>query len=88
MFAETLQQQRLAKMKGGIYHLTQVQLAYNSNRIEGSQLTEEQTRYLYETRTVSGDALVDDVIETDNHFRAFDDMLTHVGQPITADTMK
>ena len=87
-FARTLLDQRETQMKGGIYHLTQIQLAYNSNRIEGSQLSEEQTRYLYETQTVTGEALVDDVIETSNHFRAFDAMLDHAGSPIEASTMR
>jgi Fic family protein len=64
------------KLKGGLYHKTQVNLAYNSNRIEGSKLTEEQTRYIFETRTIGfkdQDALpIDDIIETSNHFVAFD----------------
>lgn len=87
-FASTLREQRPMRLKGGLYHLTQIQMAYNTNRIEGSRLSEEQTRYLYETRTITGDALVDDVVETSNHFRAFDAMLDHVGKPITADTIK
>ena len=65
-----------AHRKGGLYHKTQVQLAYNSNRIEGSKLTEEQTRYIFETRTIGfkdQEAVpVDDIIETTNHFVAFD----------------
>ncbi|WP_197517550.1 Fic family protein [Microbacterium karelineae] len=87
-FAAALREQRAMKLTGGIYHLTQVQLAFNTNRIEGSRLSEDQTRFIYETRTVTGDAPVDDVIETVNHFRAFDAMIDHVGQPITADTLK
>jgi hypothetical protein len=59
-------------LKGGIYHLTQIKLCYNSNRIEGSKLTEDQTRYIYETNTVDvekGKILnVDDIVETINHF--------------------
>ncbi|MDR3219763.1 MAG: hypothetical protein LBU22_12455, partial [Dysgonamonadaceae bacterium] len=62
--------------KGGLYHKTQINLAYNSNRIEGSRLTEEQTRYIFETRTIGfkdEEAVpVDDIIETSNHFVAFD----------------
>ena len=61
-FADALREQRAMKLKGGLYHLNQIQMAYNTNRIEGSRLTEEQTRYLYETRTVMGDALVDNAI--------------------------
>ena len=68
-----------AHRKGGLYHKTQVQLAYNSNRIEGSKLTEEQTRYIFETRTIGfkdQEAVpVDDIIETTNHFVAFDYLL-------------
>ncbi|MBP5345833.1 MAG: Fic family protein [Bacteroidales bacterium] len=75
-----------AKRKGGIYHKTQVQLAYNSNRIEGSKLTEEQTRYIFETRTIGlagEDAVpVDDIIETSNHFIAFDFLLRTIEQPL------
>jgi hypothetical protein len=59
-------------LKGGIYHVTQIKLCYNSNRIEGSKLSEEQTRYIYDTNTVNvekGKVLnVDDIIETINHF--------------------
>ncbi|WP_404474178.1 hypothetical protein [Microbacterium aerolatum] len=87
-FADALLEQPEMRLKGGIYHLMQIQLAYHSNRIEGSALTEEQTRYLYETQTVIGDAPLNDVIETDNHFRALDSALAHVGQPVTAATLK
>ena len=81
-----------AKRKGGLYHKTQVQLAYNSNRIEGSKLTEEQTRYIFETRTIGfkdQDAVpVDDIIETSNHFVAFDYMLRTISQPLSEDIIK
>lgn len=87
-FAETLVEQRAMQLKGGLYHLTQIELAYNTNRIEGSQLSEEQTRSIFETRTVHGDARVDDIAETSNHFRMFDAMLDGLGQPLTADTIK
>ena len=63
-FADALREQRAMKLKGGLYHLNQIQMAYNTNRIEGSRLTEEQTRYLYETRTVMCDALVKDAIDS------------------------
>lgn len=73
--------------KGGLYHKTQVQLAYNSNRIEGSKLTEEQTRYIFETRTIGfkdQEAVsVDDIIETNNHFVAFDYLLRTVSSPLS-----
>lgn len=84
LFAATLLEQRAMRLSGGLYHLTQIAMAYNSNRIEGSRLSEEQTRHLYETRSISGDAPVDDVVETTNHFRAFDFMIDNVGKSITA----
>ena len=75
-----------ARRKGGLYHKTQVQLAYNSNRIEGSKLTEEQTRYIFETRTIGfkdQEAVpVDDIIETANHFVAFDYLLRTIEEPL------
>ena len=87
-FIRALLEQRGTKMKGGIYHSTQISMAFNSNRIEGSSLDEEQTRYIYETRSLVGFALVNDIVETTNHFKAFDAMLDHVGQPITSAVMK
>jgi Fic family protein len=81
---DALLEQRRMKLPGGLYHLNQIVMAYNSNHIEGSQLTAEQTRYIYETQTVVGDARVDDVVETVNHFRLFDAMLDAVGTPLTA----
>lgn len=63
------------KLTGGIYHRTQIDLTYNSNRIEGSRLTHEQTRFIFETNTVGiadENINVDDIIETNNHFRCID----------------
>ncbi len=81
-----------AHRKGGLYHKTQVQFAYNSNRIEGSKLTEEQTRYIFETRTVGfkdQEAVpVDDIIETVNHFVAFDYLLRTIEDPLTEEIIK
>lgn len=78
--------------KGGIYHKTQVQLAYNSNRIEGSKLTEEQTRLIFETRTIGfkdQEAVpVDDIIETTNHFVAFDYLLRTISQPLSQEIIR
>ena len=75
----SLKEEKESKRKGGLYHKTQINLAYNSNRIEGSKLTEEQTRYIFETRTIGfkeQEAVpVDDIIETSNHFVAFDYLL-------------
>lgn len=70
-----LREQKNARMKGGIYHRVQIELTYNSNHIEGSRLTHDQTRYIFETNTigVTDEAVnVDDIIETTNHFRAID----------------
>jgi Fic family protein len=83
-FAQTLVEQRAMKLPGGLYQLNQIELAYNTNRIEGSQLTAEQTRFIYETRTIDGRASVDDVIETVNHFRVFDLMLDSYRSPLTS----
>lgn len=72
---DILREQKNMKLKGGIYHRTQIDLTYNSSRIEGSQLTKEQTRYIFETNTIgiSDKAVnIDDIIETTNHFRAID----------------
>lgn len=70
-----LKEQKDMKLKGGVYHRTQIDLTYNSNRIEGSKLTQEQTRFIFETNTIgaSKETLnVDDIIETSNHFRCID----------------
>ncbi len=75
-----LLQEKSNRTKGGLYHHTQIQLSFNTNRIEGSKLSEEQTRYIYETNTLftdnsDGTASVDDILETVNHFACFDFML-------------
>ena len=70
-----LREQKEAKLKGGIYHRTQIDLTYNSNHIEGSRLTHDQTRYIFETNTIGfeGENIrVDDIIETTNHFQCID----------------
>lgn len=72
---EILQDEKKRRYSGGIYHKTQIELTYNSNHIEGSRLTHDQTRYIFETNTIGVDneALnVDDIIETTNHFRCID----------------
>lgn len=87
-----LQEERKSKRKGGLYHKTQVNLAYNSNKIEGSKLTEEQTRYIFETRTIGfkdQDAVsVDDIIETSNHFIAFDFLIDTIEKPLSNEIIK
>ena len=70
-----LQEEKKSKYSGGIYHKTQIDLTYNSNHMQGSRLTHDQTRYIFETNTISveNETLnVDDVIETANHFRCID----------------
>lgn len=72
---EIMKDEKKRKYSGGIYHKTQIELTYNSNYIEGSRLTHDQTRYIFETNTigVENEVLnVDDVIETVNHFRCID----------------
>lgn len=72
---EILQYEKAAKYSGGIYHKTQIEMTYNSNHLEGSRLTHDQTRYIFETNTIgiTDEAVnVDDVIETANHFRCID----------------
>ncbi len=87
----SLREQREGRMKGGIYHRTQIDLTYNSNHIEGSRLTKEQTRYIFETNTigVSDEAIrVDDVIETTNHFRCIDYIIDNAKEPLTESMIK
>lgn len=70
-----LREQKSSRMKGGIYHRIQIDLTYNSNHIEGSRLTHDQTRYIFETNTIGvtdASVNVDDIVETVNHFRAID----------------
>ena len=88
-----LREEKEIRLKGGIYHLTQIKLAYNTNRIEGSILTEEQTRYIYETNTIFMEpgettANIDDITETINHFSCFDYMLDVAGEPLTEKHIK
>ena len=71
---QTLRDEKDAKISGGLYHELQVRMTYNSNHLEGSRLTEDQTRLIFETNTldVSGSMPVDDILETVHHFRAID----------------
>lgn len=88
---QALQEQRESRMKGGIYHRTQIDLTYNSNHIEGSRLTKEQTRYIFETNTigVTDEAVrVDDIIETTNHFRCIDFIIDHAAEPLSEGMIK
>lgn len=89
---ELLREEMRMAHKGGLYPRTQIKFAYNSNRIEGSRLSEEQTRYIFETNTISVEpeetANVDDIIETVNHFACFDYMLEHAGEPLSEKMIK
>lgn len=81
-----LRDEKKAKLKGGIYHRTQIDLTYNSNHIEGSRLTKEQTRYIFETNTLgvtTGSTSVDDIMETVNHFRCIDYVIDYAMDKIT-----
>ena len=88
---DILQEQKASKYSGGIYHKTQIDLTYNSNHIEGSRLTHDQTRYIFETNTigVENEVLnVDDVIETANHFRCIDMIIDHAKAVLTEKFIK
>lgn len=88
---EILQREKANKYSGGIYHKTQIEMTYNSNHIEGSRLTHDQTRYIFETNTigVTGEAVnVDDVIETANHFRCIDFIIEHAKSALTEKMIK
>lgn len=88
---KVLKEQRDCKLKGGIYHRTQIDLTYNSNHIEGSRLSKEQTRLIFETNTigVAEEAIrVDDIIETTNHFRCFDFIIDHAKEPLNESMIK
>lgn len=86
-----LREQKEAKMKGGIYHRIQIDMTYNSNHIEGSRLTKEQTRYIFETNTLgitTEITNVDDIMETVNHFRCIDYVIDHATDKITETHVK
>ena len=86
-----LREQKEAKMKGGIYHRVQIDLTYNSNHIEGSRLTKEQTRYIFETNTLgitTENTRIDDIMETVNHFRCIDYVIEHATDKITETHIK
>ena len=81
-----LKEQKSSRLKGSIYHRTQIDLTYNSNHIEGSKLTHDQTRYIFETNTIgiTDNAInVDDIMETVNHFRCIDYIIDHAEEKLT-----
>ena len=89
---EVLREQKNMKLKGNLYHNTQITFAYNTNHIEGSRLTEDQTRYIYETNTLLAekDSItdLDDILETTNHFKLVDYMLDIADNKLTENMIK
>ncbi|MGP1434699.1 MAG: Fic family protein [Catonella sp.] len=91
LLLDILQEEKSSGYSGGIYHKTQIELTYNSNHIEGSSLTHEQTRYIFETNTIgteTGNLNVDDVIETANHFRLVSLIIDNAKSMITEEFIK
>ena len=89
---KVLREQKDMRLKGNLYHNTQIIFSYNTNHIEGSRLTEDQTRYIYETNTIFFEeneiAKVDDILETANHFKLVDYMLDIADQELTEEMIK
>ena len=89
---KVLREQKEMKLKGNLYHNTQIIFAYNTNHIEGSKLTEDQTRYIYETNTLLTEketiTNIDDIIETANHFKLVDYMLDAADKKLTEEMIK
>ena len=83
---DVLKSEKRGHISGGLYHRLQIDFTYNTNHMEGSRLTHEQTRWIFETRTVGdlpGDLPVDDIIETANHFRCIDLVIESAGAALT-----
>ena len=89
---DVLREQKEMNLKGNLYHQTQITFAYNTNHIEGSTLTEEQTRCIFETNTILFEsntiAKVDDILETTNHFKLVDYMLDIADKKLTEKMIK
>lgn len=86
-----LKAEKRARIKGALYHRLQIDFTYNTNHIEGSRLTHEQTRWIFETRTlgkVAADVPVDDIVETVNHFRCIDLVIESAGSALTENYIK
>ena len=91
LLLDILQEEKSSGYSGGIYHKTQIELTYNSNHIEGSSLTHEQTKYIFETNTIgveTGSINVDDVIETANHFRLVSLIIDNAKSVLTEEFIK
>ena len=86
----TLREEKDARITGGLYHELQVRLTYNSNHIEGRRLSEEQTRFIFETDTLDAEngVRVDDVLETVHHFRAIDYVIDCAEEPLSEEIIK
>ena len=87
---QILKEEKQIKLHGGLYHELQVRMTYNSNHIEGSKLSEQQTRLIFETRTIdcSDIILIDDIIETNNHFKAINYVIDVALEPISEEIIK
>ncbi len=88
---ERLRTEQELQLSGGIYHKIQIDMTYNSNHMEGSRLTHDQTRYIFETSTIGtdgGSVNVDDVVETANHFRCIDLVIRNAAKPLTETFIK
>ncbi len=86
-----LREQKYSRLSGGIYHRVQIDLTYNSNHIEGSRLTHDQTRYIFETNTIGitdGSVNVDDIVETTNHFRCIDSIIDNATHALSEKYIK
>ena len=90
MILQTLRDEKEMKLSGGLYHELQVRMTYNSNHIEGSKLSEEQTRLIFETNTIDiGDGIpVDDILETVHHFRAIDYVIDNAEDMLSEEIIK
>jgi len=87
---DALREEKANRISGGIYHKIQIELTYNSNHIEGSKLTHDQTRYIFETNTIGVDknVKVDDIIETANHFRCIDMVIDNANYRLSESFIK
>ena len=88
---QVMKAEKNGNIRGGIYHKVQIELTYNSNHIEGSRLTHEQTRFIYETNTIGmndGVMNVDDILETVNHFRCIDLIIENATRPVSEAMIK
>lgn len=89
---DVLREEKETQLKGRLYYSTQIEFSYNTNHIEGSKLTAEQTRYIYETNTLLTDGTaatnVNDIIETSNHFKMVDYMLDIAEEPLSEEIIK